>query len=110
MAIGARERGPAMSYAGPCALRGVPLPDADTVHRIKRVIRDSLKLAADARIDDDMPLIGGEYDLDSLDILLLVTNIEKEFGIKIPNESVGRDVFTNVTALVSFVERHRKPC
>lgn len=85
------------------------MPDVQTLHRVKRIIRDSLKLGADADIGDAMPLIGGEYDLDSLDILLVVTNIEKEFAIKIPNEAVGREAFANVTTLAEFVESHQNP-
>lgn len=81
------------------------MPSDDTLRRVKEVLRESLKLGEDAPIADDMPLIGGEYDLDSLDILLVVTNIEKQFAIKIPNESVGREAFASVTTLAGFVER-----
>lgn len=87
--------------------KGMSVPQSSTVDRVKLVLRDSLKLGADASIADDMPLIGGEYDLDSLDILLIVTSIEKEFGIKIPNESVGRSAFASVTTLAAFVDAMR---
>lgn len=68
------------------------------------MLRECLKLGPTAAIADDMPLIGGEYDLDSLDILLVVTNIEKEFAIRIPNESLGRAAFKSVATLADFVE------
>jgi acyl carrier protein len=51
-----------------------------------------------------MPLMGGEYDLDSLDVLLVVTNIEKEFGIKIADRQVGRQAFATVATLAAFVD------
>src|SRR5262245_47058547 len=54
-----------------------------------------------------MPLIGGELDLDSLDILLIVSSIEKHFQIKIPNEVVGRWAFQKVSTLARFVEENR---
>lgn len=79
----------------------------DTIHRVKNVIRSSLKLGSDAAIGDDMPLIGGEHDLDSLDILLVITNIEKEFGITIPDRAVGRKAFTSVGVLAEFVDAQR---
>ena len=41
--------------------------------------------------------------MDSLDILLLVTSIEKELGIKIPNAAVGKQVFESVATLTAFV-------
>jgi acyl carrier protein len=80
------------------------MPEAPTIDRVKAVIRTSLKLPADAVLGDDMPLVGGEYDLDSLDILLIITSIEKEFGIKIEDKKVGRAAFTSVRTLAEFVQ------
>ena len=78
----------------------------ETMERIKALLRRELKLGDDAEVRDDTPLLGGEFDLDSLDVLLVVTSVEKEFGIKIPNEAVGQDVFVDVATLVRFVEDH----
>ncbi len=77
--------------------------DPDLLDKIKSIIRRDLKLGDNAVIADDMPLVGGEMDLDSLDILLLVSSIEKQFGIKIPSEAVGRWVFTDVSTLAKYV-------
>src|SRR5947209_1274176 len=73
------------------------------LQRIKTIVRRDLKLGAAADIADDMPFFGGDIDMDSLDILLLVTSIEKEFGIKVPNAAVGRQVFESVATLTQFV-------
>ncbi len=75
-----------------------------TLERVKSVIRSSLRLNPGTPVDDAMPLLGGEYDMDSLDILLVITNIEKEFGIQIQDKHVGREAFTNVGTLADFVE------
>lgn len=80
------------------------MPSSATIDRVKQIVRDSLKLTPEAKMDDHMPLIGGEHDFDSLDVLLVVTNIEKEFGIKIPDRKVGRQVFTSIDTLAQFVE------
>ena len=77
----------------------------DTIDRVKRVLRRDLRLGEDVPIADEMPLIGGDLELDSLDTLLIVTSMEKEFGIKIPSESIGREAFANVRSLAKFVER-----
>src|SRR3954471_6100806 len=82
--------------------------DAGLLEQVKTILRRDLKLGASAHIPDDMPLIGGEMDLDSLDILLLVSSIEKHFGIKIPNEVVGRWAFQNVATLAKFVQENTK--
>ncbi len=81
-------------------------PTAQTSERIKALLRRDLKLGADAEVHDDTPLTGGDFDLDSLDVLLLVTSVEKEFGIKIPNEAVSQEAFATVLTLARFVEDH----
>ena len=77
----------------------------EIIARIKVLLRRDLKLGNDIAIPDDMPFSGTDADFDSLDILLLVTSIEKEFKIKIPSEDVGRDAFRSVGTLAAYVER-----
>jgi 3-hydroxyacyl-[acyl-carrier-protein] dehydratase len=79
---------------------------ADVLARVQLILRRDLKLAPDAPIPPDMPFNGAEMDLDSLDILLLVTSIEKEFGVKIPSSEVGREIFTNVATLTNYIAEH----
>jgi 3-hydroxyacyl-[acyl-carrier-protein] dehydratase len=78
----------------------------EVLSHVKLILRRDLKLGLDAVIPDDMPFLGGEVDLDSLDILLLVTSIEKEFGLRIPNEAVGQAVFQNVSTLTQYILQH----
>jgi 3-hydroxyacyl-[acyl-carrier-protein] dehydratase len=83
-------------------------PDPTLLDQIKSILRRDLKLGDAADIPDDMPLVGGEMDLDSLDILLLVSSLEKQFAIKIPSEAVGRWVFTDVSTLAKYVQDNRE--
>src|SRR4051812_11134192 len=87
---------------------GAEAVDPQVVERVKTILRRDLKLGPTAVIADDMAFFGGDVDMDSLDILLLVTSIEKEFGIKVPNAAVGRAVFENVATLSRFVEEQQK--
>jgi 3-hydroxyacyl-[acyl-carrier-protein] dehydratase len=75
-----------------------------TLDRLKEILRRDLKLGPDLPIPDDMPLIGSQMDLDSLDMLLLVTHIEKEFGVKIPSQAMGNAAFQSVQTLATYVE------
>jgi 3-hydroxyacyl-[acyl-carrier-protein] dehydratase len=86
---------------------GAQSVDPQILEHVKAIVRRDLKLGAAARIPDDMPFFGGDVDMDSLDILLLVTSLEKEFGIKVPNAAVGRQVFENVMTLASFVQEQK---
>jgi 3-hydroxyacyl-[acyl-carrier-protein] dehydratase len=84
-----------------------PPPTSDILARVTTIIRRDLKLGPDLPVTRDMPFFGGEADIDSLDILLLLSSVEKEFGLRIPSESVGREVFANVGTLVDYIERHQ---
>ncbi len=75
-----------------------------TVEAVKRILRDCLRLGADAAIADDMPLVGGSYDLDSLDTLLILTTVEKEFGIKLADGNFDRSSLANVTTFADLIE------
>ena len=88
------------------SMNSTPPTPIDVLDRVRTIVRRDLKLPPDAAIPEDMPFFGGEFDLDSLDLLLLLTSIEKEFGLKIPNEAVGQTVFQNVTTLVRYVQEH----
>ncbi|HEX8524081.1 MAG TPA: 3-hydroxyacyl-ACP dehydratase FabZ family protein [Tepidisphaeraceae bacterium] len=79
--------------------------DPQLLERLKVILRRDLKLGAEARIADDMAFFGEgtDVDLDSLDMLLLVTSVEREFGVKIPNEAVGRTVFESVKTLAQYI-------
>jgi 3-hydroxyacyl-[acyl-carrier-protein] dehydratase len=81
------------------------IPRPETLDQIKLLLRRDLKLGPDIPIPDDMPFEGTEADFDSLDILLLLTSIEKQFKVKIPSEAVGKEVFRNVSTLAAYVER-----
>ncbi len=77
-----------------------------TPDRIKRLIVDSLHLEGigPEMIEDEAPLFGEGLGLDSVDALELVVALEKEFGIKIKSQEMGREVFSSVSSLSQFIE------
>lgn len=77
------------------------------MERLVGIMRSTLKLDESEAIDQDMPLIGGRHDLDSLDVLLLITTIEREFGVRIREGEVDRSAFASLRSLAEFVERLR---
>jgi 3-hydroxyacyl-[acyl-carrier-protein] dehydratase len=80
---------------------------SDTFGRVEKLMRRDLKLGGDIEINEQTPFFGSSADIDSLDILLLLGSIEKEFGLKIPSEAVGREVFRDVGTLVRYIDEHR---
>ncbi|HEX4964164.1 MAG TPA: phosphopantetheine-binding protein [Thermoanaerobaculia bacterium] len=79
---------------------------ATTADRIKRLIVESLNLEGmrPEMIEDEAPLFGEGLGLDSVDALELVVALEKEFGIKIKSQEIGREVFSSVATLSEFIE------
>jgi acyl carrier protein len=78
---------------------------ADIAGRVKRLIVDNLHLEGlrPEMIDEQAPLFGDGLGLDSVDALELVVAVEKEFGIKIKSNEIGRDVFSSVASLARFI-------
>ena len=76
-----------------------------TAERIVGIIRHDLKLGPEIEITADTVLFGGELDLDSLDALLLVQSVEKHFGIKVPTDAIGPEIFATLRTLTDFVDQ-----
>lgn len=71
---------------------------------IKRLKLEDLKPDG---IDDDGPLFGEGLGLDSIDALELVVALEKNYGIRIPDEDVGKEAFRSVNALAEYIMKQK---
>jgi acyl carrier protein len=63
-------------------------------------------------IDDRAPIFVEGLGLDSVDALELVVLVEERFNIQIPDEEVGKRVFSSIDALTEYVAGeldHRSP-
>lgn len=58
-------------------------------------------------IDNDAPLFGEGLGLDSIDALELIVMMEKVYGIKIKDPSVGKDIFKSVNTMAEYVKANR---
>ena len=77
---------------------------------IKLAIIRSLRLPITAdEIGDDVPLFGEGLGLDSIDVLELVLELERSFGVSVSDEATGARVLRTVSTIAQFVEANRKP-
>jgi acyl carrier protein len=77
---------------------------------IKLAIIRSLRLPITAdEIGDDVPLFGEGLGLDSIDVLELVLELERSFGVSVSDEATGARVLRTVNTIAEFVEANRKP-
>jgi len=82
------------------------IPAGDVVDRIITILRRDLMLGADIAIAPDTPLFDGDLDLDSLDALMLMQSLEKEFNFKIPSETFGPEIFKNVNSIAVTIAHY----
>ncbi len=76
---------------------------------IKLAIIRSLRLPITAdEIGDDVPLFGEGLGLDSIDVLELVLELERSFGVSVSDEATGARVLRTVNTIAEFVEASRK--
>jgi acyl carrier protein len=75
--------------------------------RIKQLMVDNLMLqVAATEIADDQPLFGpGSLGLDSVDALQLVVALDKNFGLKIRDPEVAREILRNVSTMAQAVHQ-----
>jgi acyl carrier protein len=76
---------------------------------IKELIITSLNLedVSAEQIVDDAPLFQEGLGLDSIDALELAVAIERRYRVTIPDEAVGKKVFSSVTALAAYVAENK---
>ena len=78
---------------------------------IKRAIVESLRLPISVdQIENDMSLFAEGLGLDSIDVLELVLEMERRFGVSITEDETGQRVLRTVDTIADFIvsERARK--
>ena len=75
---------------------------------IKQAIVRSLRLPiTPAEIGDSAPLFGEGLGLDSIDVLELVLELERSFGVSIGDEQTGMKVLRSVDTIADFIASER---
>lgn len=81
----------------------------DFILKLKEEIIEVLNLD-DIRpedIDNDAPLFGEGLGLDSIDALELIVLIEKNYGIKLKDPAVGKEIFKSINVMSDFIQKNR---
>ena len=81
----------------------------ELIEELKIKIIEKLNLidVSPADIDIDVPLVGGDLGLDSIDVLELVMMLEEDYGVIIDTKELGVEVFASMAALAEHVYHHR---
>ena len=85
-------------------------PSAHLKEEIKRAIVRSLRLPmAPEDIEDGVSLFGEGLGLDSIDVLELVLEIERTFGVSITDEQTGAKVLRSVNSIADYITAAKNP-
>ena len=75
---------------------------------IKEALIRSLRLPMKVDdIGDETPLFGEGLGLDSIDVLELVLELERTFGVSIEDEQTGMAVLRSVDSIAAFINARR---
>jgi acyl carrier protein len=79
---------------------------ASISEQLKPIILSSLRITdlTPEDLRDDYPLLGGELEIDSIDVLQLVLEIERHFGIKLVQGNFNPKYLENISSLAAVIE------
>lgn len=74
--------------------------------RLKELLISALRIEnmTPDQLRSDQKLLEGEIEIDSIDILQLILEIEKVFGIKLVKGEFARDEWQTISTLVDAIE------
>jgi acyl carrier protein len=82
----------------------------ELIYEVKKLIIDSLRIEGmnPEEIETDAPLFGEGLGLDSIDALQLVVAMERDYGVVVPDSTVGAIVFQSVRSMAGYIAENRK--
>ena len=78
-----------------------------TIKQIKQIVVEGLRITdhTPTELADDQSLLGGDIEIDSIDVLQLILEIERRFGIKLVEGEFDRDSWSTIATLAAAVDQ-----
>lgn len=67
-----------------------------------------LKEVNPAKLADDTPFFDGGLALDSVDLLVLVAMVDRDYGVQIFSRELGEKVFVSLYTLAEYIAKTRR--
>lgn len=85
-------------------------PMKQLLPELKKKIVDELQLEGlnPKELADDAPFFEGGLGLDSVDLLVLVALVDRDYGIEIFSRELGEKVFITIATLAEYIAKNRK--
>lgn len=74
--------------------------------QLKVIILKSLRIAdlAPEQFGDDTPLLDGPVEIDSIDMLQLILEMERHFGVKLVRGKFDKEEWASINTLAAAIE------
>jgi len=76
--------------------------------KIKIVEELQLKEITPSQLADDTPFFDEGLGLDSVDLLVLVAMVDRDYGVQIFTRELGEKVFITLSTLAEYIAKTRK--
>ena len=81
-------------------------PTPDLLPAVRELLTEVLALPdSGATLEPSTRLFGSLPEFDSMSVILLVTGIERRFGITVEDAEVSAELFENVGSMMTFIAR-----
>ncbi len=80
------------------------------LEELKKKIVEELQLQDVTPDDlaDETPFFDGGLGLDSVDLLILVAVVQRDYGVEIFSRELGEKVFVTLSTLAEYIAKNRK--
>jgi len=75
----------------------------------KKIVEElDLKGVNPSDLADDTLFFDGGLGLDSVDLMVLVALVDRDYGVEIFNRELGKKVFITLFTLAEYITKHKK--
>jgi acyl carrier protein len=75
----------------------------------KKIVEElDLKDVTPSELADNTLFFDGGLGLDSVDLMVLVALVDRDYGVEIFNRELGEKVFISLSTLAEYILKHRK--
>jgi acyl carrier protein len=75
----------------------------------KKIVEElDLKDVTPSELADNTLFFDGGLGLDSVDLMVLVALVDRDYGVEIFNRELGEKVFISLSTLAEYIMKHRK--
>jgi acyl carrier protein len=75
----------------------------------KKIVEElDMKEITPDELADDTLFFDGGLGLDSVDLMVLVAVVDRDYGVEIFNRELGEKVFITLSTLAAYITKHRK--